>query len=960
MATYIPGVTDYIPQIQQFQPDYNFYNAALQMKQSKYDAAREQLSTLYGSLLNNPLTRDENLKNREDFFKIINQDIKKMSGLDLSLKQNQESAEGIFNQLLDDKSIAHDMVWTRGYFGQVQKSEALKNCGDPEKCDGQWWEGGDRMLQYKREEYRTASKEEAMKMGIPKYVSYQNIYDKAVKIADKYKLNVTQSQSDGKFIWTYKNGQLIEQQLASVLAGALGSDPKVNEYYNAMAYVRRNDFIYSNLEKYGSKEVALHEYMKVTIPELEKIQYANEAEKGSKENKEKLKKVYEAIEKNKESDIPSFQEQELAEMQGKYEALQELHDANVSYNKQLEENIKVAGNFGTYSLAQVDALVANLNLQVDISNAARTLSYRDAEAKIDKADPYAMENYQFQLRRQLEADKFGYQVELEKLKAALKGEGGTVTDPDALDFTAVENKDGASANEEQDLDSEAVMNRGYNQWNKNMQAVTSQSINGKLSRNDNEKIILKKYLEIAKKSGAKKDIIELVENTAELYLGDRYEDFVEDFNERGADKYKVAMQYLPNFDNLDWGSLNKMYNIAEKKMQYTTENGVLNPQYKSIGKDLKTNLVNIKATDAIFNRMFQYYVGQRDLVADKLLEVNGDKEVNSFYHDAIKNYINDDGDIVSRNTWIRSMQKKWGNKYDLEDWYPEDMDFDYDDDENIHNLWRQSYSQHGTVSNGLGWVNLTGAGNYYAMTQRGVADPTVSSDVIRHTLSFMRDGVNNSNAVVRMGKLPKTISTESDPAAEKILATVLNDLSNNKYKSTDTKRPKLDVSYTSIAGGNEDWIAMNIKLPAAYITKYQGGKDNPGVMRNRNDLVSDGFTIMIPKASANNSIAKATTTNAYDLLLNYSDVSSNNPIDIPYVENNKYVKDFKFAVNRDDKGKVNNYLVMYKGYDYKTGKYVDLTQSFSPGNYDISTIMNSAPDYITESVKSYNESKNGK
>ena len=60
MATYIQGVTDYIPQIQPFSPDYNFYSGVLQFKQSKHDAARKQISTLYGSLLNAPLTRDDN------------------------------------------------------------------------------------------------------------------------------------------------------------------------------------------------------------------------------------------------------------------------------------------------------------------------------------------------------------------------------------------------------------------------------------------------------------------------------------------------------------------------------------------------------------------------------------------------------------------------------------------------------------------------------------------------------------------------------------------------------------------------------------------------------------------------------------------------------------------------------------------------------------------------------------
>ena len=43
MATYIPGITDYIPQIQQFRPDYNFYGNILQSKQGQFDANHKQL-----------------------------------------------------------------------------------------------------------------------------------------------------------------------------------------------------------------------------------------------------------------------------------------------------------------------------------------------------------------------------------------------------------------------------------------------------------------------------------------------------------------------------------------------------------------------------------------------------------------------------------------------------------------------------------------------------------------------------------------------------------------------------------------------------------------------------------------------------------------------------------------------------------------------------------------------------
>ena len=48
MATYLQGVTDYIPQFQPFQPDLNFYSNIMQTKQSQYDTNFNNINNLYG------------------------------------------------------------------------------------------------------------------------------------------------------------------------------------------------------------------------------------------------------------------------------------------------------------------------------------------------------------------------------------------------------------------------------------------------------------------------------------------------------------------------------------------------------------------------------------------------------------------------------------------------------------------------------------------------------------------------------------------------------------------------------------------------------------------------------------------------------------------------------------------------------------------------------------------------
>ena len=89
MATYLSNMTDYVPQIQSFTPDFNFLGNVLQTKQTRYDAAHEQISSLYGSILNAPMSRTDNVEKRAEMFKMIDGEIKRISGLDLSLQQNQ-------------------------------------------------------------------------------------------------------------------------------------------------------------------------------------------------------------------------------------------------------------------------------------------------------------------------------------------------------------------------------------------------------------------------------------------------------------------------------------------------------------------------------------------------------------------------------------------------------------------------------------------------------------------------------------------------------------------------------------------------------------------------------------------------------------------------------------------------------------------------------------------------------
>ena len=100
MATYLQGVTDYIPDYQPFQPDFNFYANVLQTKQNQYDKNYNAINNVYSDIINAPLTHNLNKEKKDKLLKQIDNNLKKVSSLDLSLEQNVNQATQVFRPFL--------------------------------------------------------------------------------------------------------------------------------------------------------------------------------------------------------------------------------------------------------------------------------------------------------------------------------------------------------------------------------------------------------------------------------------------------------------------------------------------------------------------------------------------------------------------------------------------------------------------------------------------------------------------------------------------------------------------------------------------------------------------------------------------------------------------------------------------------------------------------------------------
>lgn len=259
MSSYIPNVTDYIPQIQPFQPDYNFLGNVLQTRQGKYDAAYSKINGIYASALNSPMMRDSNIKKRDAFFNAIDGDIKRISGLDLSQEQNLNQASAVFKPFFDDENIFQDITQTKRFHSGMQKHENLKDCTDPKECGGSAWEPGKQELQYKAEEFKNMSDADALKFQMPKYTPYYNWEKDAVDLAVKANLSVSKDSLQGGWIVKDANGKLVEGGLYNLFKSTYGNDPRVTANYNTQSYVERKNHV--SMAAPGTEDAVETEYL---------------------------------------------------------------------------------------------------------------------------------------------------------------------------------------------------------------------------------------------------------------------------------------------------------------------------------------------------------------------------------------------------------------------------------------------------------------------------------------------------------------------------------------------------------------------------------------------------------------------------------------------------------------------------------------------------------------------------
>jgi hypothetical protein len=212
MATYIKGVTDYIPALEPFKPDYKFLSDVLSVRQDRYDTNYKQLNDLYSKVVYAPLSRSDNAEKRDQYANRLSNGLKQVSGLDLSLQQNVDVAKGLFKPFFEDKSLIKDMAATKLYAKENQRANSYLNSPD-QNVVRQYWDTGVQGLQMWMDKYKNATAEEALTMGMPQYVPNPDLYNKAFESLKDSGLKIKQTTLDGDWIVTTENGTALTRQI---------------------------------------------------------------------------------------------------------------------------------------------------------------------------------------------------------------------------------------------------------------------------------------------------------------------------------------------------------------------------------------------------------------------------------------------------------------------------------------------------------------------------------------------------------------------------------------------------------------------------------------------------------------------------------------------------------------------------------------------------------------------------
>ena len=400
MATYVPGVGSYLPDFKPFTPDYKFLSNVLDVKTQRYETNYKSLNDLYGKVVYGNLSRQDTQEMRDQYAENLAPKLQQISGMDLSMAQNVETAKALFKPFFEEDLIVKDLVQTKKYRDEMQYANMLKDSPVQEQRE-LYWQTGVQKMQYEMEDFVNATQDKALKMPIPTYVPDSDLFQMAMNYLNESELGtdvITTISENGEWLIQRKNGDLITNEALTMVQKALKDDPRVVNAYHADAFVKSRQFADQGVQEGKFENInqgqAVWATNKITEieAEIEKRQALLQGQEV--ELNQKNTAWQNSIAQN--GVIKGSPEEKLArETSSDLVAIQEkLKEINNLYDDQpaSEREVKNTGQYNpedTQSLLyRAYSLMMNYDMEKDLQAAALTYSKKDMMVKLE-ANPYA-------------------------------------------------------------------------------------------------------------------------------------------------------------------------------------------------------------------------------------------------------------------------------------------------------------------------------------------------------------------------------------------------------------------------------------------------------------------------------------------------------------------------------------------------------------------------------------------
>lgn len=869
MATYIPGMTDYVPQFQPFQPDYNFLGNMLQNAQSKYDNNYNQLNQTYGTLLNSPMLRQDNLQQRDEFFKMIDQDIKKVSGMDLSLQQNVDSANKVFDSFYQNKEMVKDMVYTKEYQKQLEVGETYRNCLD---CDRKYWEEGVNALHYKADEFKKANRQDTLNMNPGRYVPAVNLQEKVTDYAKKllgtdgaFGLSTVTQSTDGKWQVTLKNGQLLSTPLQQLLLNQYGKDQDVIDMYDTQSYVNRKSFVAAHLNEFGGDEdKAENAYFNIVIPqyiEKAKTQYTDAKnlyiETNAYKNKleEKLKTY--GTEGNDELEAAIFaanldvasSQQSLSYHENSVKALDVLHNDSDINTKRNTVDKMLGRDFMTKAISDsainVAALTGQMSKTID-PYAKSAFDFSNDMYKLERQYDLMDRNDQNKTMRDLDKQKaladYLKQGSIVENKGTFKiGTPGTST-PESLTAER-EAQDNINKNARTAVDAAEHLCIGY--------------ANTLLAVLDNK--------------NSKKDESDLARATL-LNIYGAYSD--------GKAGYDNVSNSFKNKDGEDLSDPSEL--ITDKTWNDVYQKTQVQLKKNSIASDIHKRYA--EGEGAQYQEQFDDHAEVFKIYQNKFRNNNDavKKYGNTLLEDKEdwNRYFKKDNSLKNLNEYTKDYVKQYEGTAGTSDLRAAAREAYNKANENYNKFYNSGVMINGQpLVKGLTHSSAMGAGvgghSAGGSTIYSFNTASPASEGTQGLLSFYNDA-QKSDAIFAIGlhqNMEQALAGEGDAdLAKEVYSTLINDIALGGKTAING-----DVEYLDLALSDKNKVAINIKPSKQWLDKYKGTKEDPSKYENPR-LLTEGITVYVDKNSASNTFTQNYSLNAKDIIHQNQDMLITHPL----------------------------------------------------------------------------------